>query len=101
MTISGIGGAGGNWPISRTGGGPQGSPPGSTSALNIPRDQLELSKAAQLFMELTALDPSTDPAERQALIQRIREEIANGTYDTDEKLEMALSKFLDREFGDD
>ncbi|MCA8982962.1 MAG: flagellar biosynthesis anti-sigma factor FlgM [Planctomycetaceae bacterium] len=100
MSISGVGGAGGNWPVSRT------VPPfkpvvEAAGGLNIPRDQLEISKAAQLFMELTSLDPKTDPAERQALINRIREEIAQGTYDTDEKLEKALMKFLEQQPSDE
>jgi anti-sigma28 factor (negative regulator of flagellin synthesis) len=40
----------------------------------------------------------SDPANRDirwALVDRIRQEIALGTYDTDEKLEKALERLLD------
>ena len=33
---------------------------------------------------------------RWDLVNRIREEIASGEYDTDEKLDVAIDRFLDR-----
>jgi hypothetical protein len=38
----------------------------------------------------------TDPDIRADLVQRIRREIAAGTYDTPEKFEAALQRFLER-----
>jgi hypothetical protein len=38
------------------------------------------------------------PEHRRQLIYRVRREIAEGTYDTDEKLDAALDRLLDRHF---
>ncbi len=35
-----------------------------------------------------------DPEFRKALVERIKKEIAEGTYETDEKWEIALSRLL-------
>lgn len=67
----------------------------------IPQDQLEISSVAKLLMELSALDSNSNNPERTELINRIREEIAQGTYDTDEKLELALQKFLEHHGSSD
>jgi hypothetical protein len=40
--------------------------------------------------------PSTEPLFRAALVERIRKEIAAGTYETPEKWEKALEKLLRR-----
>lgn len=37
-----------------------------------------------------------DPDIRQDLVERVRQEIADGTYDTPEKWEAALDRLLDR-----
>ena len=101
MNISGLGGSPGNWAISR----PQNRPPApqtvSAGKMPVPQDQLDLSPAAQLMRELVNLDAKASPAERAALIERIRQEIADGTYDTDEKLEKALDKFMQRHLPSD
>ncbi len=41
------------------------------------------------------------PEARRQLIFRVRREIAEGTYDTDDKLEIALERMLDRHGGRD
>jgi len=38
----------------------------------------------------------TPPAIRTDLVARVRREIAEGTYDTPEKLDLALERLLDR-----
>ena len=54
------------------------------------RDQLDISPEAQIAQ------PSQDGAEiRTDLVNRIRSEIANGTYDSPEKMDAALDRFLD------
>lgn len=55
-----------------------------------PRDELELSSAGKMLDQL-----SQNPDMRAERIARIKEAIANGTYDTDEKLEAALSRMFD------
>lgn len=39
---------------------------------------------------------ASDPTIRHDLVARVRREIESGTYDTDEKLEAALARLLDR-----
>ncbi len=99
MAITGIGGAGGNWPVSRVNHPVQQTPIQPTSSgIRVPTDQLDISPMARMMSELQSLEEN-DPS-RSELIARIREEIANGTYDTDEKLEAALANFL-REIQND
>lgn len=44
-----------------------------------------------------ALAADTDPAAVRAdLVERVRREIANGTYETPEKWDVALDRLLDR-----
>ncbi len=96
MNVSSISGTQGSWPALRSLISEQSATSQSSGKLSIPQDQLEISPAARLLMELSALDSSSHTPERAALINRIREEIAQGTYDTDEKLELALKKFLEQ-----
>ena len=49
------------------------------------KDQVEFSNVARYLSEL-----KTGPAPRTELINRVREEIDAGTYDTPEKLEAAI-----------
>jgi negative regulator of flagellin synthesis FlgM len=61
--------------------------PASTSQ---PVDQLDISREAQ------ALSQARQGSEiRQDLVDRVKREIAAGTYDTEEKFEMALDRLLD------
>lgn len=55
-----------------------------------PKDELELSAAGKMLDQL-----SQTPDLRQERLARIKAEIENGTYDTDAKLEAALSKMFD------
>jgi negative regulator of flagellin synthesis FlgM len=54
-----------------------------------PVDQLDISQEAQA---LSQARQSTDI--RQDLVSRVKAEIAAGTYDTDEKFEIALDRLL-------
>jgi len=57
-----------------------------------PTDQITFSSAAQ---QLRASQENSSSGEiRYDLVNRIRSEIAAGTYDTDEKLDSALEKML-------
>ena len=55
-------------------------------------DRVELSETAQLLAKLAAL-----PDVRQDLVDRVKAEIAAGTYDTDAKLDQALDNLIDEE----
>lgn len=65
-----------------------------------PRDELDLSAAGKMLEQIHS---SSSPGElRQQRLARIKAEIDAGTYDTDEKLEAALSRMLDTlGFGED
>ncbi len=54
------------------------------------QDELQLSSEAQLIEKVHQL-----PEIREELVARIRAEIAAGTYETDEKLEIAVGRLLD------
>ncbi len=53
-------------------------------------DSVELSQHAQYLSQLRS-----EPQERTDLINRVREEIAAGTYLSDDKLEQAADQLLD------
>ncbi len=50
-------------------------------------DTVELSTTAQVLSKLAEL-----PAVRQDLVERVRAEIANGTYDTPDKIDALLDR---------
>ncbi len=54
------------------------------------QDELQLSSEAQLVDRIRDL-----PEIREDRVARIRAEIAAGTYETDEKLQIALGRLLD------
>ncbi len=99
MSISGVGGTSNNWSVPQQAGSTRQSTGSQPSRLQIPQDSLEISEAAQMMSDLQALDGSSP--ERAELIARIQTEIANGTYDTEEKMEMAFMKFLQQTSHDD
>lgn len=53
-------------------------------------DRVELSRLAQLLDQLRHL-----PDVRQDLVDRVRAAIAEGTYETPQKLELAISRLLE------
>jgi negative regulator of flagellin synthesis FlgM len=53
-------------------------------------DQLDISPEAELLSQVR-----DRPEIRQDRVNDIRAQIKNGTYDTDEKLDLALSRLLD------
>ena len=64
--------------------------PQTNHRLEVPSDEVEISDMAQVLESL-----STIPDVRQERIDAVREAIANGTYETDEKLNAALERLLD------
>lgn len=57
------------------------------------RDELKLSAEAQRIGEASSLENSGEV--RMDRVNQIRQQIADGTYDTDAKLEAAIDRFLD------
>ena len=59
------------------------------------RDEISFSPEAQSFSEIASVSQSaSSAAPRLDLINRVRAEIAAGTYDSDDKFEAALSRML-------
>jgi negative regulator of flagellin synthesis FlgM len=54
------------------------------------QDELDISDAARMIDEVREL-----PEIREDRIAQIRAQIASGTYETEEKLEVALGRLLD------
>ncbi|WP_428387704.1 flagellar biosynthesis anti-sigma factor FlgM [Mucisphaera sp.] len=66
----------------------------SAEAVRRPSDQAEISPAAQILSKLADLPP------RLGLVADIREQIANGTYETEERLNGAVDA-LAEDLGDE
>ena len=65
-------------------------PPAHTEATSPVTDSVEISDAARLVEQAQDI-----PAIRQDRIDAIRREIAAGTYETEEKLNIAIERLLD------
>ena len=92
MNVSGVGGASGNLPVPQRLNSIEQPTRPQASRLQIPQDTLEISEAAKNMANLQALD-SASP-ERAEMLARIKSEIEQGIYDTDEKMEQAFMKFM-------
>ncbi len=87
-------------------GGTQGSQPvyprladytidaGRSVQSGAPRDQVEISPLGQMLDGISQL-----PEIRHEKVEAIRQQIAAGTYETAEKLELALDRMLDELSG--
>ena len=90
MDVSGIGSVSGATPARAVSPTTSVSQPPTASTVVSPRDQLEISSAGKMLDRL-----SETPEVRAERLAQIKEAIENGAYDTDEKLEAALSKMID------
>lgn len=88
MDVSGIGSASGATPL--RGVSPTASQPAAAPSVTAPQDELEISSAGKMLDRL-----SESPEVRAERLAQIKEAIDNGAYDTDEKLEAALSRMFD------
>lgn len=90
MDVNGIGGVGRTAPLSGARPAAGVESPTSADAL-APQDEVQISSEARKLDEL-----SRTQAIRQERIAQIQQEIAAGTYDTPEKMDAALDRFLDK-----
>jgi anti-sigma28 factor (negative regulator of flagellin synthesis) len=88
MDVSGIGSVSGATPIRAV--SPVASQPVTVPSVAAPRDELEISSAGKMLDRL-----SETPDVRAERLAQIKEAIENGAYDSDEKLEAALSRMFD------
>ena len=58
------------------------------------RDEVTFSQESQAFRQIVSASESSSAAPRLDLINRVRAEIAAGTYDTQDKFEMAFDRML-------
>ena len=63
---------------------------GQTVQAGAPRDHVEISPLGQLLDGISQL-----PAIRYERVEEVRRQIAAGSYETPEKLELALDRLLD------
>ena len=69
--------------------------PMETNRISAPiRDEISFSRESQAFSQIASASESSSAAPRLDLINRVRAEIAAGTYDTPDKFEMALDRML-------
>ena len=88
MDVSGIGSVSGATPARAV--SPATAQPVATPSVTAPQDELEISSAGKMLDRL-----SETPEIRAERLAQIKEAIENGAYDTDEKLEAALSRMFD------
>jgi len=70
-------------------------PPMETNRISAPiRDEVSFSRKSQALSQIATVPDSSSAVPRLDLINRIRAEIATGTYDTPDKFEMALDRML-------
>ena len=78
---------------------------GGRWALSVRRHSLLAEATASVNTFGRSRDFATEihrlPEERRQLVFRLRREIAEGVYDTEDKLEIALERMIDRVLGDD
>ncbi len=88
MDVSGIGSVSGATPTRAV--APVATQPATSSQIAAPKDELEISTAGKMLDRL-----SESPDVRAERLAQIKKAIDNGAYDSDEKLEAALSKMFD------
>lgn len=88
MDVTGVGSVSGATPARAV--SPAALPQAAPTSVTAPRDELEISSAGKMLDRL-----SETPEVRAERLAQIKEAIDNGEYDTDEKLEAALSRMFD------
>ena len=89
MDVSGIGSVSGATPVRAVSPSAPISSAESTSSMTAHREDLETSSAGKMLER-----QSETPEHRAERLAQIRQSIENGAYDTDDKLEAALSKMF-------
>ena len=72
-----------------------GAKPGAASEAANAGDVVEISSAARLVAQIDSI-----PDIRVDLVERVKSEIAAGTYETPERIERTVTKLMDELFGD-
>jgi negative regulator of flagellin synthesis FlgM len=91
MDVNGIGSIGRSYPIGPARPAQNLEQSAPASPISSPRDEVEISSVGKALDNLGG----TSPLREQRLAQ-IRAAIADGTYDTPEKLDIALNRLLEQ-----
>ena len=67
---------------------------GQSASVATPRDHVEISPLGQMLDGISRL-----PEIRHEKVEEIRQQIASGTYETPEKIQVALDRLLDELSG--
>lgn len=67
---------------------------GQSASIATPRDHVEISPLGQMLDGISRL-----PDIRHEKVEEIRQQIASGTYETPEKIQVALDRLLDELSG--
>jgi negative regulator of flagellin synthesis FlgM len=78
-------------PIEPTGSARPSVPPAEAAG---PQDVIEISAAARLAAKVHAV-----PEVREELVQRVKDEIATGTYETPARIERAVTRLMEELLG--
>lgn len=68
----------------------------STAQQNVLQDEVRFSDDALRMSETTRSEESSSAGIRFDLVNRIKSEIAAGSYDTPDKMEVALDRMIER-----
>ncbi len=83
-------------PVAPEGIGPVGAARnGAAAEAASPGDVVEISAAARLAAQIDSI-----PDVRAELVERVRAEIAAGTYETPDRIERTITKLMDELLGD-
>lgn len=89
MNVNGIGSVGSTTPLTSIRSNQQTEKPASTGGITSPTDEVEISSAGKALDNL-----SRTSSLRQERLAQIKAAIEDGSYDTPEKLDAALGRFL-------
>ena len=69
--------------------------PGAAAEASAPGDVIEISSAARLAGQIDSI-----PDVRTELVERVKAEIAAGTYETPDRIERTITKLMEELLGD-
>lgn len=95
MEVNGLGASVPAWSVSHQRPASTPAPAAKADAMS-PRDEVEISSVGKRLDEASRM-----PGVREQRLAQIKAAIEAGTYDTPEKLELALNRMFDQVFADD
>jgi negative regulator of flagellin synthesis FlgM len=95
MEVRGLNSVGGAAPVSRTASAAAAGPAAPAGPATL-RDDVEISAASRMLD-----DASRTPGVREQRLEQIRSAIEAGTYETPEKLQIAIDRMLEQLGGDE